>query len=103
MKDPYLESEWTELCDHLRRCAVTISRNADQKSKFLRQAEEFATQAAPDHYHVLLERTAAASKLAVGWQKARAAGFAHDEEMIDEASDESFPASDPPTYSHAHA
>ncbi|GAA5506725.1 hypothetical protein Rcae01_02178 [Novipirellula caenicola] len=27
----------------------------------------------------------------------------HEEAMIDEASDESFPASDPPSFSHAHA
>jgi hypothetical protein len=33
----------------------------------------------------------------------REAAHDHDDEMVDEASDESFPASDPPATTHTHA
>ncbi len=84
-------------------CAEAIARGADQKADFLRQFKEFADQAAPERYPDLLKKTAAASKLSVSWQGVRDADISHEEEMIDEASQESFPASDPPSFSHAHA
>ena len=34
---------------------------------------------------------------------ARESAHAHDDEGVDEASDESFPASDPPASTHTHA
>jgi len=34
---------------------------------------------------------------------ARESAHAHDDELADEASDESFPASDPPASTHTHA
>ena len=33
----------------------------------------------------------------------RESAHAHDDELVDEASDESFPASDPPASTHTHA
>lgn len=103
MFDPFVQSEWQQLCAHLGKCADGIARNAQEKADFVRESEKFADQPAPERYRDLLERTAEASRLAVKWQSTRDADFAHDDAMIDEASEESFPAGDPPTFSHAHA
>lgn len=103
MFDPFIQSEWQQLCAHLGKCAKEIAQDGNERALFVREAEEFADQASPERYRDLLERTADASRLAVTWQSARATDFAHNDALIDEASEESFPASDPPTFSHAHA
>ncbi len=125
MNDPFVKSQWQILCEDLRRCARAIAVSEEDAEKFARQAETFANQDPPDRYPGLLRRTAEAAEIAVQWQQQRgdevptdagtlpthaaaepthaAAVHAHEEEMIDEASDESFPASDPPSFSHAHA
>ena len=81
------------------------------KAEFLKQSETFADLDPPNRYPELLKKTADAAELAVRWQQVRgekmsaaeSAVHEHEGEMIDEASDESFPASDPPSFSHAHA
>ena len=97
MNDPFVQSEWERLCDHLRTCASAIADGPNQRDRFTREASEFAEQQPPSRYQQLLDLTAAASHLAVKWQNA------HREELIDETLDESFPASDPPSFSHSHA
>ncbi len=111
MIDQFVKSEWELLCDHLRQCAGAIARTESDKAEFLTQAEAFADLEPPHRYPDLLKKTADAAELAVRWQQVRgektsateSAVHAHEEEMIDEALDESFPASDPPSFSHAHA
>jgi hypothetical protein len=103
MFDSFIQSEWQQLCAHLGKCAEEIAQDCSEKTNFVREAEGFSDQVSPERYRDLLERTADASRLAVTWQCTRDANFAHDDALIDEASIESFPASDPPTFSHAHA
>tara|TARA_R110002049_G_scaffold285698_4_gene467108 strand:+ start:283395 stop:283706 length:312 start_codon:yes stop_codon:yes gene_type:complete len=103
MNDPFVQSEWGLLCDRLRQCAKGIARDEDEFEKFQEQQRAFAEQDAPQRYRDLLNLTAAAARLAVSWQETRHADIVHEEEMIDETLDESFPASDPPSFTHAHA
>ncbi|TWT84469.1 hypothetical protein CA13_59470 [Planctomycetes bacterium CA13] len=97
MKDPFIEREWATLCDHLTECASAIAENKTEQSDYLLQARQFSDQTVPAVYRELLNRTAAAAQLAIRWQNCE------QEAMIDETLDESFPASDPPAFSHAHA
>lgn len=97
MRDPFIEQQWAELCDHVRKCANQIAQNESERSDYEQQADEFASTEPPTRYHELLEKTAEASRLAVHWQTEE------QEASIDEAGNESFPASDPPSFSHAHA
>ncbi|WP_146599365.1 hypothetical protein [Novipirellula aureliae] len=103
MFDPFVQSEWQQLCAHLGKCAEGIARNSDEKADFVQETEKFSDQPAPERYRDLLVRTAEAARLAIRWQGTRDIDFAHDEAVIDEAGSESFPAGDPPTFSHAHA
>ncbi|QDT12725.1 hypothetical protein [Planctomycetes bacterium K23_9] len=103
MFDPFVQAEWQELCERLNKCAKGIARDSDKQADFVQKTEKFADQPAPERYPELLERTAEAARLAVEWQGTRNAAFAHDDALVDEAGDESFPARDPPTFSHAHA
>ncbi|EMI22378.1 hypothetical protein RMSM_00690 [Rhodopirellula maiorica SM1] len=111
MNDPFVKSQWQILCEDLKRCANAIAVCEEDAAEYARQSEAFANQPQPERYPDLLKKTAEAAELAVQWQQRRGdevpnredTVHAHEEEMIDEASDESFPASDPPSFSHAHA
>ncbi|TWU24350.1 hypothetical protein Pla52o_22770 [Novipirellula galeiformis] len=109
MNNSFTQAEWGQLCDRVRRCAEAIAENDVEKADFLQQAETFANQDPPQTYSELLQSTAEASRLAIGWQQkcdadtAYEAKVLHEEEMLDETLDESFPASDPPSFSHGHA
>lgn len=102
MKDLFVESEWLGLCNRVLSCANKLGVGSHSELLMLQQAKEFVDQEAPQRYKDLLACTAAAARLAVAWQELRQQS-AHEEEMIDEAVDESFPASDPPSFSHSHA
>ena len=103
MYDPFIQSEWQQLCARMHECAEAIARDSEERVGFLRQCDQFVGQSPPDHYRGLLQRTADASRLAVAWHSTGDADFAHDDALIDESSWESFPASDPPSFSHSHA
>ena len=74
-----------------------------EKRKFVEQCESFSNNETPAGYRELLAATAEAARLAIAWQAPRAAEIDHESELVDEASEESFPASDPPPFSRAHA
>jgi hypothetical protein len=97
VNNPFLQVEWKQLCEDLRECAKAIAEGPEQRTAFLADAESFACGAPPTRYNELLKKTSAASHLAVRWQEADRDG------MVDETLDESYPASDPPSFSQAHA
>lgn len=111
MLDPFIESRWQELIAHLRTCAETAASDPQEKRKFVEQCESFSQRETPSGYRELLGATADAARLAKSWQSPRAtelthedeAVFSHEDKLVDEASEESFPASDPPPFSRAHA
>jgi hypothetical protein len=102
MKNPFVDQEWELLRQRLGDCARHLGDQIDQADAFLREADEFGNQAVPQSYSELLKRVAAAAELTRGWQAKRSL-HEHEESDIDEALDESFPASDPPAWSTAHA
>jgi hypothetical protein len=101
MNDLFIQSEWQSLCEHVHHCADSIAINEPARSTFQSEANEFASQTPPGRYTELLAKTADASRLAVRWQNA--SRHDADEQIVDEASEESFPASDPPEFTRAHA
>ncbi|MCM2369852.1 hypothetical protein [Aporhodopirellula aestuarii] len=102
MKDVFVQSQWDELCDHLNQVAGYFGSKANRTSQFSDESKAFRQSDPPVRYQDLLERTREAAALAARW-RSEIALHDHDEEMIDEASEESFPASDPPAFSHSHA
>jgi hypothetical protein len=70
-------------------------------------ADEFCTGQQPQRYRELLERVRDAAQSAISWQAESRTEIVkhhvHDETMIDECGDESFPLSDPPEWNSAHA
>lgn len=103
MIDGFVETQWQLLCERLRTCAEAASHDAHEREEYVSQSQRFVSQEVPDCYQALLERTAQASQLAVAWRREHEANFARLEKMIDESEEASFPASDPPSSSHAHA
>ncbi len=99
MKDSFVESQWQELCDHLESVA-------DHLGVPKAECASFRSQEPPARYPDLLDRVRQAAQLADTWRGGSSGDPddpLHDQERIDEAGRESFPASDPPTFSHAHA
>ncbi len=102
MRDPFVQSQWEQLCDHLDQVAEHLGEKTHQVAEFRREADAFRHGETPDRYQHLLERVAQATAIAIRWQSA-SDRHDHDDALVDEASDESFPASDPPVFSHSHA
>ncbi|KAA5547074.1 hypothetical protein FYK55_01250 [Roseiconus nitratireducens] len=102
MNDPFLEAQWNELVEKVRQTA-SMDDGGDQAGR-LRDAEEFAQLPVPERYDAYLERVRESAALANRWRESRVEHDAsHDDALVDEVGDESFPASDPPPFSHSHA
>jgi hypothetical protein len=107
MNDPFVAREWAELCDGVRKCADLAGKLCGDDQHFVNAADGFCTGQRPQRYGELLERVRDAAQLAISWQDESRTEIVnhhvHDEAMIDECGDESFPASDPPEWNSAHA
>lgn len=97
MRDSFLDDQWGELNERVRRSVGHISSGDSALSQqFQRDAQQFAAKEPPESYSVFLDRVCEAAKLAVEWQQLR------DERTMEETpgdqvelgSEESDPASD---------
>ncbi|TWU46653.1 hypothetical protein [Rubripirellula reticaptiva] len=95
MKNAFIESQWQELCERLAVVANHLGGSEDEVFNFRHQEP-------PGRYTEYLDCVRAAAQLANKWRDSQTLRQ-HNEELIDEAGRESFPASDPPTFSHSHA
>ncbi|QDT12669.1 hypothetical protein [Planctomycetes bacterium K23_9] len=107
MNDPFVSHECEEICSRVRNCADRFKELCDDSQHISSDAEAFCRRAHPQHYKDYLESVRDAARMAVSWQNESrddaVSHHQHDEAMIDECGDESFPASDPPGWNAAHA
>ncbi len=104
-----IEAEWRQLCAQIGRRArrapqdeqntLVPDQHADER---VNEAREFVGQAAPSSYGELVSRIGSAEELLRKWQDQQVEAV-QQEQLIDEAADDSFPASDPPPWGGAHA
>ncbi|MEZ6086827.1 MAG: hypothetical protein R3C05_02095 [Pirellulaceae bacterium] len=98
MNENFINSQWNELRERVRTSAQRLGERAQQPDAFENQAEKFCEQPAPDSYGGFLERVNEAAQLAAIWRDHSPSRQSTHQNPIDEALDETFPASDPPSW-----
>lgn len=68
MRDPWIESEWKNLCQRVQNCAEECAGDSPRlRERFQQEAEAFERQEPPERYPHLLDRVRSAAELAKSW------------------------------------
>ncbi len=96
MFDPWVDREWKDLCYRLDVCAQHHGSKIDRSEEFLEASHQFGRRTPPQRYTELLDAVRSAAELAKSWQRYAESGSAVPNDPVEEALEESYPASDAP-------